>query len=117
MAAEQRLRERIATMNERRRESAMPVTGAYLALHVGEVFYGNIGSKDRLDFTVVGAAVNETSRIAALCRSVERDVLVSPSFFEAAQAEERKVCVSVGKYALRGIERPRELFTFVREGS
>lgn len=114
MAAEQRLREGIATLNERRQEGGMPVTDAYLALHVGEVFYGNIGSKDRLDFTVVGAAVNETSRIAALCRSVERDVLVSPSFFKAAREAEREACVSVGKFALRGFEEPRELFTLFR---
>ena len=44
----------------------------YLGLHIGEVFYGNIGSVDRLDFTVVGPAVNETSRIASMCRSVDR---------------------------------------------
>src|SRR5262249_842004 len=49
-------------------------------LHVGEVFYGNIGSTERLDFTVVGPAVNETSRIAAMCRSVDQPVLVSEAF-------------------------------------
>ncbi len=40
----------------------------YLGLHVGEVFYGNVGSRERLDFTVIGPAVNEASRIAAMCR-------------------------------------------------
>ena len=49
----------------------------YLGLNVGEVFYGNVGSTERLDFTVVGPAVNEASRIAAMCRSVEQPVLVS----------------------------------------
>jgi adenylate cyclase len=48
------------------------------------VFYGNIGSHDRLDFTVVGPAVNEASRIAALCRSAERSVLLSEAFVAAA---------------------------------
>ena len=44
-------------------------THPYLALHAGEVLYGNIGGRARLDFTVLGPAVNEASRIAALCRS------------------------------------------------
>ena len=41
-----------------------PITDMYLGLHVGEVFYGNVGSRERLDFTVIGPAVNEASRIA-----------------------------------------------------
>ena len=60
------------------------MTQVYLGLHIGDVFYGNIGSLDRLDFTVVGPAVNEVSRIAAMCRSVERDVLLSSAFADAA---------------------------------
>ena len=81
----------------------LPVTEAYLGLHIGEVFYGNIGSQDRLDFTVVGPAVNEASRIAAMCRSAEQDVLIS-SAFAAAALEDRigRGCVSVGRYALQG---------------
>ena len=75
--AEALARDRIAALNERRAAEQLPLTQAYLGLHIGEVFYGNIGSQDRLDFTVVGPAVNEVSRIAAMCRSAERDVLVS----------------------------------------
>jgi adenylate cyclase len=52
------LRRRIAALNERRAAADRPVTSVYLALHIGDVFYGNIGSEDRLDFTVVGPAVN-----------------------------------------------------------
>ena len=55
-----------------RRANEPTVTDLYLGLHIGEVFYGNIGSRDRLDFTVVGPAVNEASRIAAMCRSAEQ---------------------------------------------
>ena len=54
----------------------LPVTKPYLGLHIGEVFYGNIGSTERLDFTVIGPAVNEVSRIAAMCRSADQDVLL-----------------------------------------
>jgi len=74
------------------------------------VFYGNIGSKERLDFTVIGPAVNEVSRIAAMCRSVDQPLLVS-SAFAVAMGETRSRLVSVGRYALRGIGRPQELFT------
>jgi adenylate cyclase len=82
----------------------------YLGLHLGEVFYGNIGSKERLDFTVIGPAVNEVSRIAAMCRSVEQPLLIS-SAFAASVGEDRSPLISVGRYALRGVERPQELFT------
>ena len=111
LRAEQLMRSRISALNRDRLASDLPITDAYLALHIGEVFYGNIGSQDRLDFTVVGPAVNEVSRIAALCRSVERDVLVSSAFFAAASTAEQECLVSVGRYALRGVNRPQELFT------
>ncbi len=111
--AETRLRERVDELNRRRASQSLPTTDVYLGLHVGEVFYGNIGSKDRLDFTVVGPAVNEVSRIAAMCRSAERNVLLSAEFANAMAEAERPRLVSVGRYALRGVERPQELFTLV----
>ena len=70
-------------LNEKRRAEEQPVTEVYVGLHVGEVFYGNIGSVERLDFTVVGPAVNETSRIASMCRSVDRPILISSTFADA----------------------------------
>ncbi|MGH7092537.1 MAG: adenylate/guanylate cyclase domain-containing protein [Stellaceae bacterium] len=114
LAAEGTLRQRVARLNHRRADSGLPVTGIYLGLHVGEVFYGNIGSHDRLDFTVIGPAVNEVSRIAAMCRSAERDMLLSADF--AASVGDAARLVSVGRYALRGVERPQELFTLDRMG-
>jgi adenylate cyclase len=86
----------------------------YLGLHFGEVFFGNIGSEARLDFTVVGPAVNEVSRIAAMCRSVDQTLLVSSRFAEAVGREECRL-VSVGRYALRGVGRPQDLYTLERE--
>jgi adenylate cyclase len=55
--------------------------------------------------------VNEAARIAAMCRSVERDVLLSSAFAAAAREEDRARFVSVGRYALRGVARAQELFT------
>jgi len=103
-------RRSVTLANQRRAAKGLPITDMYLGLHIGEVFYGNIGSKDRLDFTVVGPAVNEVSRIAALCRSVEQPLLVS-STFASALGEARSRLVSVGRYALRGVGRAQDLFT------
>jgi len=100
----------VALVNQRRAAKALPTTDMYLGLHIGDVFYGNIGSKERLDFTVVGPAVNEVSRIAAMCRSVDQPLLVS-SAFASALGETRHSLVSVGRYALRGVGRAQDLFT------
>jgi adenylate cyclase len=111
LRAEAELRVGIAALNARRSGEGRPVTSPYLGLHVGDVFYGNIGSVDRLDFTVVGPAVNEVSRIASMCRSVDRGVVMSSAFAAATPADERAKLVSVGRYALRGVGRAQELFT------
>jgi adenylate cyclase len=102
--------EAVAALNARRFEDGLPATEMYLGLHLGEVFYGNIGSKERLDFTVVGPAVNEVSRIAAMCRSVDQPILVSAAF-AASVADNRRAFASVGRFALRGVGKPQELFT------
>ena len=100
----------VAALNQRRIAQDLPVTEMYLGLHVGEVFYGNVGSKHRLDFTVVGPAVNEVSRIAALCRSVDQPVLVSEAFATAVGGADGYL-VSVGRFALRGVGRGQDLYT------
>ena len=101
-------REGIHALNKRRELDGEPVTDMYLGLHAGEVFYGNIGSRERLDFTVIGPAVNEVVRIAAMCRSVDQPVLTS-SAFASVNALRRRL-VSVGRYALRGVSHAQELF-------
>ena len=103
-------REGVAQLNRRRATDGKPITDMYLGLHVGEVFYGNVGSRERLDFTVIGPAVNEASRIAAMCRSVDQPVLMSLAFAEACGIQHR--LISVGRYALRGVAHPQELCTF-----
>ena len=110
LAAAGAAQEAVAALNARRFEKGLPATEMYLGLHIGEVFYGNIGSKERLDFTVVGPAVNEVSRIAAMCRSVDQPILVSAAFAESC-AEQQRAFASVGRFALRGVGKPQELFT------
>jgi adenylate cyclase len=110
LAAAAQVRKGTAKLNRRRANAGLPTSEVYLALHVGDVFYGNVGSKDRLDFTIIGPAVNEVSRILAMSRSVEQDVLLSASFADMLDAQTRRRLVSVGRYALRGVAQPQELF-------
>jgi adenylate cyclase len=111
LAAAARVRKGVIKLNGKRAATGLPTSQVYLALHVGDVFYGNIGSKDRLDFTIIGPAVNEVSRILAMSRSVEQDVLLSADFADAVGSAMRRRLVSVGRYALRGVAQPLELFT------
>jgi adenylate cyclase len=113
LAAARNTLDRVDELKQRRLAGGLPATDIYLSLHPGEVVYGNFGSRERLDFTVVGPAVNEVSRIAAMCRLVDQPILVS-SAFHAALGAERNDLVSVGRYALRGVERPQDLFTLAR---
>jgi adenylate cyclase len=103
-------RRAIAELNKARSAAGQPVTGFTLALHEGEVLYGNVGSRQRLDFTVVGPAVNEVARIQAMSRSLDQPILVS-SGFAAACGDQRDRLITVGRYALRGVQQPQELFT------
>ena len=111
LRAEHGFRKNISVLSARRAAYDRPTTSAYVGLHVGEVFYGNIGSEDRLDFTVVGPAVNEVSRIASMCSSVDREFLASAEFRTGLDATGRRYLVSTGCYALRGIGRAQDLYT------
>ena len=77
-----------------------------MALHLGDVFYGNIGSVGRLDFTAIGPAVNLTARLENLARDLGRDLVVSARF--AAHSPE--VLESLGTFQLRGFRESQEVF-------
>ncbi len=100
----------IDVLNKARERHDLPTTDVYLGLHVGEVLYGNIGSRGRLDFTVVGPAVNEVVRIERLSRSLEQHVAISAAFAELAPELSHRL-VSLGRYMLKGVGRPQEMFT------
>jgi len=108
LAAAADLQAAFPALNAARKAAGKPVMEFGLALHLGEVFYGNIGASDRLDFTVIGPAVNEASRIQALCRPLERSILVSSTVQETSGAG----CglLSLGRHELRGVREPQELF-------
>jgi adenylate cyclase len=111
LRAEFQFRRNLNALNARRAAGGRPTTTAYVGLHIGQVFYGNIGSEDRLDFTVVGPAVNEVSRIASMCSSVDRELLMSSAFGTGLDAMGRKYLVSTGRFALRGIGHAQDLYT------
>ncbi len=113
LAAVTKLQEQMATLNAHRAASDLPVSNYTLALHAGEILYGNIGAESRLDFTVIGPAVNQTARIAGMHRSLGQRILISDDVARAAQPDGQDL-VSVGRYMLRGVPEPKELFTIYR---
>jgi adenylate cyclase len=78
-----------------------------LALHLGEVTYGNIGAPNRLDFTVIGPAVNHATRIEKVAAQLDRRIVTSASFAAAAEITLR----SLGTHSLPGVVEPQEVFT------
>jgi adenylate cyclase len=81
-----------------------------IGVHVGDVMYGNIGSQTRLDFTVIGPAVNMASRLEALTKLLHKPVLLSGAFAEFVKGEFE--LESVGKHEVRGFNDPIELFAY-----
>jgi adenylate cyclase len=96
-----------AAINRTQEAAGGPALALDVALHMGEVMYGNVGSTRRLDFTVIGPAVNETSRIEALCEPLGCHLLMSSTFARAFAGPSR----SLGRHTLRGVANPQELFT------
>jgi len=108
---------RMTEVNAARAAAGLPLAGYTMALHAGEILYGNIGAPNRLDFTVIGPAVNLTARIADMHRTVERSIILSEDVRRAAGPAGDSL-VSVGRYMLRGVATPIELFTLYQpEGS
>jgi adenylate cyclase len=106
LAAAATARAALEETNRNRNASGLPVIAYGLALHVGEVMYGNIGGESRLDFTVIGPAVNLTARIESLCGELERELLLSADFVAAAgiPADE------VGEFELHGVGERQRVF-------
>jgi adenylate cyclase len=95
-------------LNATRTEIGKPTTQVDLALHIGEVLYGNVGAIDRLDFTVIGPVVNEVARIEALCEPLRRRVLVSSDLVKAVGGSCR--FEPLGRHVLRGVRDAREIY-------
>jgi adenylate cyclase len=101
----------MAHLDQARNRQGLPSLQFGLALHLGEMLWGNVGTADRLDFTAIGPAVNLVSRLEGLCRPLGRNVLITG----AVAAETTTALVPLGEHLLRGIAAPCAVFTLPQE--
>lgn len=102
---------RLATINERRKESDDPPLRFGLGLHVGDVLFGNIGVADRVSFSVIGPTVNEVARLEALTKELGRPIVASDRFA-------RNISIAwdtLGQHQLRGVGDPIEILAPTRD--
>jgi adenylate cyclase len=101
----------LATLNaERAGRGEIPIDVG-VALHIGQVMYGNIGARDRLDFTVISAAVNEACRLESMCKPLATALTMSEAFVTASGIDD---AVDLGPRMLKGVRTPVRVFTFER---
>ncbi len=101
----------MAHLDQARGEQGLPPLPFGIALHLGDMMWGNIGAADRLDFTAIGPAVNLVSRLEGLCRPLGRSVLVSG----AVAAETTTALIPLGEHVLRGIAAPCAVFALTED--
>ncbi len=107
LAAAQDALARLDSLNDARRTAGQPVLEVGIGLHTGAVAYGNIGAPDRLDFTVIGPAVNLVTRLESLSAPLGHRLLASSRFASPCGLRLR----SLGRHRLKGIEEEQEVFT------
>lgn len=105
-----RVEREIIALREKRAPRGLATSNVTIGLHHGTVLFGNFGSVDRLDFTALGSAVNEASRLVSLGKTLEQTVIASQAFHDAL-TERRGSLVSLGRYALRGVSAAQHLYT------
>jgi adenylate cyclase len=99
---------RIEAANEQCLIEGLPCIGYGIGMHVGHVTYGNIGTEDRLEFTVIGAAANEAARIENVTKELGRNVILSQDFSEMYGGDDLE---SLGEHSLRGVSAPQTVYT------
>jgi adenylate cyclase len=102
---------RMVALNATRIEAGEPAVEFGVGLHLGHVLYGNIGTDNRLEFTVVGHAANEAARIEGMCKSLGERLLLSASVAEHLPDR----VVDLGTHNLRGVGGAARLFTLSSE--
>ena len=96
----------VASLNHRRRRHGLPQIRFGVGLNIGEVVYGNVGAPDRLDFTVMGPAVNRTARLEALTKNYDCSVLFSEQFAHLIEAPSKYL----GLHEMKGIAKPQAVY-------
>jgi len=101
---------RAETVNHRRRLDACPEIRFGVGLNAGQVVYGNVGAPDRLDFTVIGPAVNRAARLESMTKDLGVPLLMTATFAAALGRPTR----SLGAHRMRGLEEPVEVFVLAQ---
>jgi adenylate cyclase len=114
LAAAERALAALDRVNAGRAERTEPPLAIGVALHLGQVMYGNIGAKDRLDFTVISSSVNEACRLEALCKTLQTPLALSQAFVDAARPDG---IVDLGLHALKGVRAPLRVFTLSHQST
>jgi len=102
------MKEALREMNQERALLGLPIIGQGIGIHYGEVIVGNIGTAERLEYTVIGDAVNQASRIESACKDLDHDFLCSASVVEGLAGEIRTR--PMGEVAVKGKKQPLQLF-------
>jgi adenylate cyclase len=100
----------LESLNHRRRRHGQPAIEFGVGLNVGEVIYGNVGAPDRLDFTVMGPAVNRTARLESLTRELSCDILFSQKFSELIETQSE----FLGQHEMKGIAEPQDVYALCK---
>lgn len=107
IGAARRLIDDIEAANDARAAGGLDPVRCGVGLHLGPVTFGNIGTEDRLDFTVIGPAVNRAARLEGLTKELGVPILASAEFNAASTIPLK----SLGRHTLRGVPEPVEVFT------
>ena len=106
LQAAQEALDALRDVNELRASAGKAPLNIGIGLHAGSVSYGNIGSQTRLDFTVIGPAVNLAARITGLCRPLNQSLLASKAFASPCGSQ----LVPLGHYPMHGFDQPQEVY-------
>ncbi len=111
------IRGRLKQLNRLRQVDGLPQLRHALCVHFGRVLYGNVGSTERLDFTIIGEAVNVAARCVAAGKPLGSDYIFTGAFVDRFGGFGDAGLIHLGPLALRGVAEPLELFTLSAEAS
>lgn len=104
------IQRQLKRFNKKLSSYAMPSLTTGMGIDCGEVIAGNIGSQERLEYTVIGGSVNMASHLESLCKVYEKDLLISENVYSTLSLEFKKLFHSLGERELKGKEKPMVIY-------